>query len=105
MRKSCLPVLALLVVESCGQNPAGPRGPSGPGPDLTVVQAVDAGTVQQGAQVGGRDGGASTLFQGHSVWLYSDTFLGHPNDQGYTLISDSWAWTGSLSVGNGITGF
>jgi hypothetical protein len=99
------PTLFLLALVGCN-NLAGPRGPSGPGPDLTVIQAVDAGTVQQGVQVGGRDGGASTLFQGHSVWLYSDTFLGHPNYQGYTLISDSWAWTSALSVGNGgITGF
>jgi hypothetical protein len=101
MRKSSLFVLALV---GCS-NLTGPRGPSGPGPDLTVLQAVDVGTVQQGAQVSGRDGGASTLFQGHSVWLYSDTFVGHPNYQGYTLISDSWAWTDNLTVGNGITGF
>lgn len=84
----------------------GPRGPTGPGPDLTVLDAVDAGTVQQGAEVGGRDGGYSTIFQGNSVWLFSDTFVGHPNYQGYTLISDSWEWTGALSVGpGGITGF
>ena len=97
-------MLALVTGEGCN-NPAGPRGPSGPGPDLTVIQAVDVGTVQQGAQVGGRDGGYSALFQGHSVWLYSDTFLAHANSQGYTLISDSWAWTSNLSVGNGVTGF
>ena len=103
MRHSSLLVLGLMGCANA--NLAGPRGPSGPGPDLTVIQAVDVGTVQQGAQVGGRDGGASALFQGQSVWLYSDTFLGHPNYQGYTLISDSWAWTNTLTVGNGITGF
>ena len=104
MRNVSLLLFALTWCAGCG-NLAGPRGPSGPGPDLTVIQAADVGTVQQGAQVGGRDGGASTLFQGHSVWLYSDTFLGHPNSQGYTLISDSWAWTSDLTVGGGITGF
>jgi hypothetical protein len=45
------------------------------------------------------------VFQGHSVWLYGDTFLAKPNAEGFRLISDSWSFTTDLNAQDGITGF
>jgi hypothetical protein len=86
--RRCTPLL-LLGVAAC-------NNPAGPPPNLTVAQVTDLGTLPQGANVVGRDGGYSAEFQGQSVWLYSDTFLSKPNALGRTLISDSWAWTTDL---------
>jgi hypothetical protein len=92
--RRCTPLLLLGVV-ACN-NAVGPRDPTGPPPNLTVAQVTDMGTLPQGANVMGRDGGYSGEFGGRSVWLYSDTFLSKPNALGRTLISDSWAWTTDL---------
>jgi hypothetical protein len=47
----------------------------------------------------------SALFQGHSVWLYGDTFIAKANAENQTLLSDSWSFTTDLSAQGGITGF
>jgi hypothetical protein len=91
-------VLAPLLSLACNSNP-------GPPPDLTVVQATDLGTISTSPDILGRDGGASALFQGVSVWIYSDTFLAHRNAEGRGLISDSWSFTSDLNAQTGISGF
>jgi hypothetical protein len=53
----------------------------------------------------GRDGGYSALFQGHSVWLYGDTFIAKANAEDQTLLSDSWSFTTDLNAQASITGF
>lgn len=82
----------------CNSNPGGP-------PALRVVSTTDLGTIPTNPDILGRDGAVSTLFQGYSVWLYSDTFLARPNADGRTLISDSWSFTTDLNASGGIRGF
>lgn len=85
-------------LSGCGSNP-------GPAPDLVVAQATDLGTIPTDPDILGRDGAYSALFKGYSVWLYGDTFLAHPNAEGFGLISDSWSFTKDLSAQDGISGF
>lgn len=96
-------LLALLIVSiaglpSCSSN-------SWPPPSGMVVKATDLGTIPTNPDILGRDGAYSSLYQGHSVWLYGDTFLAKPNAENRTLISDSWSYTTDLNAQNGITGF
>jgi len=67
-------------------------------PNAAVVQVTDLGAIAGFPNVVGRDGGYSGMFQGRSVWLFSDTFLPKPNVDGRTLISDTWAWTTDLKT-------
>jgi hypothetical protein len=80
-------------------------GPSGPPPEVTIAQVKDLRPITTNPDILGRDGGNSALFQGFSVWLYSDTFLAKPDEQDRTLISDSWSYTTDLNAQDGITGF
>ncbi len=80
-------------------------GNDGPPPGLRIVNATDLGTIPTHPDILGRDGALSAVFQGYSVWLYSDTFLAQPNADGRTLISDSWSYTTDLSAQGGIRGF
>lgn len=72
---------------------------------VTVVSVTDLGTIPHDPHILGRDGAYSALFQGNSVWIYGDTFLTHPNAQGFSLIGDSWSYTAKLNPAPGITGF
>ena len=80
-------------------------GSSGPPPNVSIVQAKDLGVIPANPDILGRDGANSALFQEHSVWLYSDTFLAKPDAQNRTLISDSWSFTTNLNAQNGVSGF
>jgi hypothetical protein len=91
-------LLSVAAMSHCNSNPGGP-------PALTVVSTTDLGTIATNPDILGRDGAASALFQGYSVWLYGDTFLGKPNADGRTLISDSWSFTTDLNAQDGISGF
>lgn len=70
-----------------------------------VVTSTDLGPLPMNADIVGRDGAYSALFQGYSVWLYGDTFLAKPDAQGRGLLSDSWSFTSDLNASSGITGF
>ena len=74
-------------------------------PDLTMVKTTDLGTLPTNADILGRDGAYSAVFQGYAVWLYGDTFLAKPDAMGRGLISDSWSFTSDLNAQDGITGF
>jgi hypothetical protein len=86
------------VLSSCGVS-------SGPAPALSIASTQDLGVIPTNPDILGRDGGYSALFQGHSVWLYGDTFLAKPNAEDQTLLSDSWSFTTDLVAQDGITGF
>ena len=77
-----------------------PSGASGPPAGLSVVHTQDLSATGTNPKISGREGGYSGVFAGNSVWLYSDTFLASPNAEGQTLISDSWAFTAALVVGD-----
>ena len=78
--KELIPAMLLLAATGCGVQL--------PPAKLSVVQASNLGTIPTNPDILGRDGGYSAVFGGHSVWLYSDTFLAKPNAQDFTLISD-----------------
>lgn len=98
LRGVWLVLLLALGLSSCNSN-------SGPPPDLMVAKATDLGTIPTNPDILGRDGAYSAVFQGYSVWLYGDTFLAHPNAEGFGLISDSWSFTKDLNAQDGISGF
>jgi hypothetical protein len=74
-------------------------------PDLTVTKVSDLGTLSTNPDILGRDEAYSTAFQGYSIWLYGDTFLGNPDASGRTFLSNTWSYTDSLDASHGITGF
>jgi hypothetical protein len=88
--------VALVMVSCAGDDPP---------PALKIASVTDLGTIPTNPDILGRDGALSGLFQGYLVWLYSDTFLAHPNADGRTLISDSWSYTTDLNAQSGISGF
>jgi hypothetical protein len=85
------------LMSSCGND--------GPPPALRIANVTDLGTIPTNPDILGRDGALSAVFQGYSVWLYSDTFLARPNADGRTLISDSWSYTTDSIEQSGINGF
>ena len=78
---------------------------AGPPPTLSIATVQDLGVIPTNPDILGRDGGYSALFQGHSVWLYGDTFIAKPNAEDQTLLSDSWSFTTDLNAQGGIAGF
>ena len=100
---SAILVLSFLIVAMPGCNVF--SGSSGSPPDVSIVQAKDLGVIPTNPDILGRDGANSALFQGQSVWLYSDTFLAEPDAQDRTLISDSWSFTADLNAQSGLSGF
>lgn len=102
-----LMLLAAFGPSSCGGGSSSkPFGASGSAGGAAIVSATDLGVIAANPDILGRDGGYSATFQGQAVWIYGDTFLGKPDAEGRTLISDSWSFTPDLTVANGaITGF
>ena len=74
-----------------------------PGPE--VVSAVEIGTLEQSEAIDGRDGGGSALAWGRSVWVYGDTVLTVPDEQGRNWHHNSYSITDDLDASDGITGF
>lgn len=52
-------------------------GCGGPAPSLRVVSSQALGVMPQDRDIVGRDGGASALCFGRSVWAFGDTVLHH----------------------------
>ncbi len=69
---------------------------------LRVAAVSDIGTVGQNPIVYGRDGTASALLGGASVWGFGDTAMSRNNCSGTNFISDSLSWTGNLDATHGI---
>jgi hypothetical protein len=96
---ACCLSLFFLGFSGCNSSP-------GPTPGVTVTTATDLGAIQTNSDILVRDGAYSATFEGHSVWLYGDTFLANPDASGRTLLSDSWSFTTALTVqDNGISGW
>jgi hypothetical protein len=68
----------------------------------TVVSVDDLGHSIQNPDVIGRDGNESTLFDGKSVWGFSDTPLTVPNNHGKNWDDNSMAWTTDLNGADGL---
>jgi hypothetical protein len=100
---AALLLASCLALETSGCNLF--SGSSDPPPDVSIVQAKDLRVIPTNPDILGRDGANSALFQGQSVWLYSDTFLAKPDAQDRTLISDSWSFTADLNAQSGLSGF
>ena len=101
MRKSSVFLLAI-TLSACGVFEQDENPEKGPPPDVWVKSATDLGTLQTHSSITMRDGGYSTVFNGHSVWLYGDTFLNGENSNGYSLLSNTWNWTDNLVTQNPI---
>jgi Domain of unknown function (DUF4185) len=83
----------------CGSSPA----QTGP-PPIPPVQSVTAmGTVTQNPLIQARDGTASALLEGRSVWVFGDTAMTKANATGNNFIDNSLSWATDLNAANGIT--
>jgi hypothetical protein len=97
---------ALATLSACGDG--GGDSPASSGPPLQgvlAVHAADIGTLPQNLDIWGRDEAYSASFQGHSIWLYGDTFLRNPDVSGRTALSNTWSYTSSFDASHGIGGF
>lgn len=83
----------------------GDSASAAPTPSVSGVQVSDLGTLPASQDILGRGFAYSAEFQGHSVWIYGDTFLKSPDASGRTLISNSMSYTADSNAADGITGF
>lgn len=80
-----------------------PAGCHGAGPE--VVAAEEIGVVAQSAWIEGRDGGQSLRAFGRSVWIYGDTVLKMPDEEGQSWHHNSYSITDDPSAADGLGGF
>ena len=73
-------------------------------PALDVVSAAEIGVVETQPAIQGRDGGFSIEAWGRSVWVYGDTVLTVPDEDGSTWHHNSFSTTGDLDASDGISG-
>lgn len=103
LRRSILVVATLLAAGSAlPVATASASGSSGPPAGPVVSSVSDLGAVSQSQYVDGRDGNESTLFNGKSVWGFSDTPLNAPNASGSYWDNNSLAWTTNLDGSQGL---
>jgi Domain of unknown function (DUF4185) len=104
--RAALVLASALAMSGCAMSSSSQAsGSSGSAPEVSIVQVTDLGPIPTNADILGRDGAYSVMFQGFSVWLYGDTFLARPDAQNRTLISDSWSFTSDLNAQTGLSGF
>lgn len=80
---------------------------AGCGEDAGVVvrSAKEVAVLEQSSLIAGRDGGASGLLWGRSVWAYGDTVLTAEDEVGSSWHHNSFSFTSDLDASDGITGF
>ncbi len=88
--------LALAMAAAC--DPAPP-------PAATVVAADEIGLLPMNPEIQGRDGGYSVRAWGRSIFLFGDTVLTVPDDDGATWHHNSFSITADLDAADGIAGF
>lgn len=71
-------------------------------PAVRARASESLGVVPQSTAIVGRDGGASALLWGKSVWSFGDTVLAEPDADGQTWHHNSFAVTDDLLGGDGI---
>jgi hypothetical protein len=76
-----------------------------PEPELVVVGARELGPITTAEGVELRERGYSLYAFGRSVWLFGDTRLSIPDDQGASLRSNGWSHTHDLTGTDGIASF
>ncbi len=86
-----LPVLLLL--SACGS------------PELQVLSVTELGTIEQASTISGRDGGYSARVCDRSVWLYGDSVLSVPNEDGETWCNNTMSWTEDFDASDNLSGF
>lgn len=91
-------------VSGCGGGYGGTVD-DGPKPDTSSGSIAELGVLTENPMINARDGGGSFFFDGRSVWLFGDTFLGAPDADGAMLHSNSWSWTTDTELGDGILPF
>jgi hypothetical protein len=72
------------------------------GPQATVLRVRDLGPLTFLPVIRGRDGGFSARFAGRSVWVFGDTFLTTPGEDGNRLRSSTWGWTQQFDAREGL---
>ncbi len=74
---------------------------------LVVLSSTELGPLPTNTAIRGRDGGWSAAWQGRSIWMYGDTILASPGEDGSASRSNTMSWTEALDadVAAGIGGF
>lgn len=93
---AALPLLACIACAACDDRPP---------PSVRTLAARDLGRLETSAKIRGRDGGYSALAFGRSVWLYGDSILASPGDDGGTWRNNTMSHTADLDARDGLTGF
>lgn len=88
-------LLVSLALAACGGEP----------PAFRLVRSRELGVLPQAASIKGRDGGYSGLFGGRSLWLYGDTILASPGEDGTSWRNNTASSTTDLDASDGIGGF
>jgi hypothetical protein len=100
--------LCLLLMIGCICCPEAVRAPvsSRPqaqaAPEAAVEGVRDLGPLQSLSVIRGRDGGYSARFGGLSVWVFADTPLNAPSEDGSRWRSSTRGWTGNFDARNGV---
>jgi hypothetical protein len=69
---------------------------------IKVSSARDLGALRFSDAVTARDGGFSALWEERSVWVFGDTILNRPGEDGESWRSNSWSWSSDLDAADGI---
>lgn len=77
----------------------------GPPPSAQVVSASEIGLLPMNPEIQGRDGGYSVRAWGRSIFLFGDTVLTVPDDDGATWHHNSFSIAADLDASDGIDGF
>ena len=85
------------------QNPTKAFGETSSKVEVAAVR--DIGPLRFLKVIRGRDGGYSARFGDRSVWVFGDTILGSPGEDGSQWRSSTWCWTQDFDAGDGIDGF
>ncbi len=72
---------------------------------VEVLRVEDLGPLAQSAQIRARDGGYSGVVGGRSVWVYGDSVLTAPGEDGSTWRHNTWSWTDNFEPGAAPAGF
>ena len=84
---------ALIQAAACDQ---------GPPPSAEVVSASEIGLLPMNPEIQGRDGGYSVRAWGRSIFLFGDTVLTVPDDDGATWHHNSFSLAADLDATGGI---
>jgi hypothetical protein len=74
-----------------------------PAPGAPTVREV--GSIPNPPGAGGRDGGFSVAFGGHSVFLFGDTFFAKAAADGYQWRASTWSFTDDTNASDGLDGW